>query len=100
LTNENRKREKRASPLFYVLKTFININVIKMQCIAGDDAVRATNDDASDCKRCAVNLGYWEDRYISLFVKAGERKAPEINRGYYARTRGVRLLIETFIKVC
>jgi [phosphatase 2A protein]-leucine-carboxy methyltransferase len=70
-----------------------------MHCIAGDDAVRATNDDASDCKRCAVNLGYWEDRYISLFVKAGERKAPEINRGYYARTRGVGLLIEAFIKV-
>ncbi|XP_059479780.1 leucine carboxyl methyltransferase 1 [Neocloeon triangulifer] len=69
-----------------------------MQCPVGDDAIRATNDDASECKRCAINLGYWQDKFINFFVKAGERKAPEINRGYYARCTAVGLLIEQFIK--
>lgn len=64
-----------------------------------DEAVQATNDDASECKRCAVQLGYWQDPYIQLFIKATERKAPEINRGYYARTMGVWYLLEKFLKV-
>ncbi|XP_065347665.1 leucine carboxyl methyltransferase 1 [Cloeon dipterum] len=68
-----------------------------MYCLAGDEAVRATNDDASECKRCAVNLGYWQDKFINFFIKAGERKAPEINRGYYARCTAVSLLIEKFL---
>lgn len=70
-----------------------------MHCPVGDDAVRATNDDASECKRCAVNLGYWEDKFINSFVKAGERKAPEINRGYYARCTAVSLLVDQFLQV-
>lgn len=64
-----------------------------------DEAVQATNDDASECKRCAVQLGYWEDPYIQLFIKGSERKAPEINRGYYARTMGVWHLLEKFLQV-
>lgn len=78
-----------------------------------DEAVIATNDDASECKRCesdelilflflvehlsisgAVQLGYWKDDYISCFVKNSIRKAPEINRGYYARVRGVEMCID------
>jgi [phosphatase 2A protein]-leucine-carboxy methyltransferase len=70
-----------------------------MHCAVGDDAVRATNDDASECKRCAVNLGYWDDKFINSFVKAGERKAPEINRGYYARCTAVALLVDQFLQV-
>lgn len=64
-----------------------------------DEAVQATNDDASECKRCAVQLGYWIDPYIQFFVKATDRKAPEINRGYYARIMGVWSLLEKFLKV-
>ncbi|KAK6618023.1 hypothetical protein RUM43_012381 [Polyplax serrata] len=63
-----------------------------------DEAVQATNDDASECKRCAVQLGYWIDPYIQFFVKATDRKAPEINRGYYARIMGVWSLLEKFLK--
>lgn len=66
--------------------------------MAGNEAVQATNDDASLCKRCAVQLGYWEDPYISLFVPKHERKTPEINRGYYARTKGVGLFIDKFLQ--
>lgn len=64
-----------------------------------DEAVIATNDDASDCKRCAVRLGYWKDDYIGYFVRNQERKAPEINRGYFARVKGVEMCVEKFLKV-
>lgn len=69
-----------------------------MSSMACNEGVQATNDDASECKRCAVQLGYWEDRYISLFVRAGEKKTPEINRGYYARAKGVEMFIDKFLK--
>uniref|UniRef100_A0A1B0CLG2 [phosphatase 2A protein]-leucine-carboxy methyltransferase n=2 Tax=Lutzomyia longipalpis TaxID=7200 RepID=A0A1B0CLG2_LUTLO len=63
-----------------------------------DEAVIATNDDASECKRSAVRLGYWQDDYLSFFIKnPAERKAPEINRGYFARVRGVEICIEKFL---
>lgn len=64
-----------------------------------DEAVRETNDDAASCKYAAVHLGYWKDPYIDLFTKAGNRKAPEINRGYYARVHGIRSLLLQFLKV-
>ncbi|KAM6897036.1 leucine carboxyl methyltransferase 1 [Xenentodon cancila] len=64
-----------------------------------DEAVRATCDDATTCKRFATSKGYWKDPYIQYFVRSvGERKAPEINRGYYARVQGVNLLLDAFIK--
>jgi [phosphatase 2A protein]-leucine-carboxy methyltransferase len=65
---------------------------------AEDDAVRATNDDAASCKRSAVQMNYWQDPYIHYFIKAGERKAPEINRGYYARVKGIQVLLRQFIQ--
>jgi [phosphatase 2A protein]-leucine-carboxy methyltransferase len=64
-----------------------------------DEAVQATNDDASECKRSAVKLGYWDDRFISVLVRGSERKPPEINRGYFARTQGVTYFIRQFLKV-
>uniref|UniRef100_A0A8C4WRG8 Leucine carboxyl methyltransferase 1 n=2 Tax=Gopherus evgoodei TaxID=1825980 RepID=A0A8C4WRG8_9SAUR len=72
-------------------------------CFAGseeaDEAVRGTCEDASICKRFAVSIGYWKDPYIQYFVRqAKERKAPEINRGYYARVHGVSQLLKAFLK--
>lgn len=64
-----------------------------------DESVQATNDDASECKRSAIKLGYWNDDYIASFIKSTERKAPEINRGYFARVKGVEILIEKFLQV-
>lgn len=64
-----------------------------------DEAVRATCDDATTCKRFATSKGYWKDSYVQYFVRSvGERKAPEINRGYYARVRGVNHLLDAFIR--
>ncbi|XP_031554492.1 leucine carboxyl methyltransferase 1-like [Actinia tenebrosa] len=62
-----------------------------------DDAVISTNDDATACKRFAVHMGYWEDKYIQYFAKVGDRKTPEINRGYYARIKGIFFLLDQFL---
>ncbi|XP_044836466.1 leucine carboxyl methyltransferase 1 isoform X2 [Mauremys mutica] len=51
------------------------------------------------CQGFAVSIGYWKDPYIQYFVRqAKERKAPEINRGYYARVHGVSQLLKAFLK--
>ncbi|XP_043567665.1 leucine carboxyl methyltransferase 1 isoform X2 [Chiloscyllium plagiosum] len=64
-----------------------------------DEAVRSTCDDATVCKRFAVSMNYWKDPYIQYFIKQpSERKAPEINRGYYARVKAVNILLDAFIK--
>ncbi|XP_041061596.1 leucine carboxyl methyltransferase 1 [Carcharodon carcharias] len=64
-----------------------------------DEAVRSTCDDATVCKRFAVSMNYWKDPYIQYFIKQpNERKAPEINRGYYARVKAVNILMDAFIK--
>ncbi|KAK5622967.1 Leucine carboxyl methyltransferase 1 [Crenichthys baileyi] len=64
-----------------------------------DEAVRATCDDATICKRFATSKGYWKDSCLQYFVRnVGERKAPEINRGYYARVKGVNLLLDAFLE--
>ncbi|KAI5631708.1 leucine carboxyl methyltransferase domain-containing protein [Phthorimaea operculella] len=67
---------------------------------AEDEAIIATNTDATECKRCAVELGYWKDEYIGFFCKRSERKAPEINRGYYARVKGMEMFIHQFLERC
>jgi len=66
----------------------------------GDEAVQATNDDATSCKLSAVSLGYWSDPFIPLMVKRGERRAPEMHLGYFARVAGVRLLMDKFFEAC
>ncbi|XP_065575869.1 leucine carboxyl methyltransferase 1-like [Artemia franciscana] len=64
-----------------------------------DLAIQATNDDATICKACAVNLGYWKDDFLQYFIKGKvSRKSPEINRGYYARVRAVYLAAKQFVK--
>ena len=50
-----------------------------------DDGVRATNNDAAQCKRWAVEKGYYQDNFIKYFVPTASSKTPEISRGYYAR---------------
>lgn len=63
------------------------------------EAVQSTNDDASECKKCAVDLNYWKDQYIQFFVRHYERKAPEINRGYFARVRSIDSIVKSFLQV-
>lgn len=68
----------------------------------GDEAIVATNDDAALCKYQAVSKGYYEDPYLEQFLtlkarNSSPRKAPEINRGYYARSASIAYLVEQFI---
>jgi len=64
-----------------------------------DDGVQATNCDATKSKYSAVKMGYWQDDFIQYFVTGYERKTPEINRGYYARIKGVAMFMDKFLKV-
>lgn len=65
-----------------------------------DQGVIGTNDDASACKRFAVDKGYWVDPYVSFFMqKTPQRKAPEISRGYYARVKSIQIIIEKFLQM-
>lgn len=70
-----------------------------MSRVPNDEAVQLTNDDATECKLSAVQLGYWQDPYLFYFARSSERKPPEINRGYFARKRGIELLVEKFLKL-
>lgn len=64
-----------------------------------DEAIKSTNDDAALCKRSAVQLGYWKDSFLQYFIKATDRKAPEINRGYYARVQAMKYLVDKTIEL-
>ncbi|RWS10780.1 leucine carboxyl methyltransferase 1-like protein [Dinothrombium tinctorium] len=69
--------------------------------IAGDEGVIRTNDDATNCKRYAIEVGYWKDPFIECFhsgFNKFERKTPEINRGYFARVFSINYLIMKFIR--
>ncbi|KAJ1532223.1 hypothetical protein ONE63_000841 [Megalurothrips usitatus] len=70
-----------------------------MSRVPNDEAVQLTNDDATECKQSAVQLGYWQDPYLFHFVRGAQRKPPEINRGYFARKRGIEILVEKFLKL-
>ncbi|KAI9333921.1 leucine carboxyl methyltransferase 1 [Zopfochytrium polystomum] len=68
---------------------------------SSDDAVRATNDDAALCRMSAVSLGYVTDPFISHFIKRGTpfRKPPIINRGTYARSTAIDVLVAAFLQL-
>lgn len=58
---------------------------------SSDDAVRSTNDDATACKLSAVHIGYYTDPFVTCFARLS-RKAPLINRGYFARVNAIESL--------
>ncbi|KAH9300278.1 hypothetical protein KI387_011861, partial [Taxus chinensis] len=61
------------------------------------DAVQATNDDATASKLSCVKKGYIKDNYVHLFVRRQVKRAPIINRGYYARWAAMRKLLFQFL---
>ncbi|KAK3234944.1 hypothetical protein CYMTET_54823 [Cymbomonas tetramitiformis] len=62
-----------------------------------DRAVRGTNDDATVSKLSCVQLGYFEDDFLKYFVRRASKRAPIINRGYYARVSAFRTLVQQFL---
>ncbi|XP_070424478.1 leucine carboxyl methyltransferase 1-like [Equus przewalskii] len=70
----------------------------RSSCSPDTDDQGACEDDAI-WERFAVSIGHWHDPYIQHFVRLSkERKAPEINRGYFARVHGVTQLIRAFLR--
>lgn len=63
-----------------------------------DAAVQATNDEASTSKLSCVKKGYMQDEYVQYFVRRPTRRAPIINRGYYARWASIRKLLMQFLE--
>ncbi|XP_065831277.1 leucine carboxyl methyltransferase 1-like [Oscarella lobularis] len=61
------------------------------------DGVAATNEDATACKRFAVDKGYWDDPFIASLSRPAQRKSPEISRGYYARIKAIETLVLRFL---
>lgn len=61
-------------------------------------AVQATNDDATASKLSCVTKGYISDDFVHLFVRRSVKRAPIINRGYYARWATMRKLLLQFLE--
>lgn len=60
---------------------------LKAAFLSVDGQVQHTNDDSVVSKRSAVVQGYFDDKYLRLFVGAKARRSPLINRGYYLRMK-------------
>ena len=63
--------------------------------------VQATNDTSLVSKCSAMSLGYlpgheWLAAFKHCFTKRGARRAPQINRGYYARVRCIERVVRNF----
>ncbi|TAQ91057.1 hypothetical protein B7494_g618 [Chlorociboria aeruginascens] len=66
--------------------------------IQHDQTIQATDTDASVSRLSAVSLGYLDDPYAEYFVTgSGTRRLPIINRGTYARTTALDILILNFL---
>jgi len=63
-----------------------------------DAPIQQTNDDAQISKLSAVEVGYMKDNFVRLFVKKPMKRAPLINRGYFARSYALDNLIDRFLK--
>ncbi|VDM61926.1 unnamed protein product [Angiostrongylus costaricensis] len=67
-----------------------------------DYSIQRTNDDATQCKLAAVQLGYWKDEFLSRFVQRcptnSFRRDPEISIGYWARVSVINHLVERFVE--
>jgi len=64
-----------------------------------DEGVQVTNDDANISKASAAKLGYYDDPFVQVFVGPNsQRRAPLINRGYYARVQAITSIIRSFLK--
>ena len=50
------------------------------------------------CCRSCINLGYFEDDFLRLFVRRRTKRPPIINRGYFARVQAIRQVIDCFVE--
>ncbi|KAK3318666.1 S-adenosyl-L-methionine-dependent methyltransferase [Apodospora peruviana] len=66
-----------------------------------DAAIQGTDTDAAVSRLSAVELGYLQDPFASLFVQQAAmpptRRLPIINRGTYTRTTAIDKVVERFL---
>ncbi|KAG0649123.1 Leucine carboxyl methyltransferase 1 [Hyphodiscus hymeniophilus] len=63
-----------------------------------DLSIQATDTDAAVSRLSAVSMGYLDDPFAPFFVNGqGTRRLPIINRGTYARTNALDILIDAFL---
>ena len=62
-------------------------------------SIQQTASDAAISKLSSVNLGYYDDPFIQHFVPKEQvlRRAPLINRGYFARVQALDLIVARFL---
>ena len=66
--------------------------------VESDACIRSTAADAILSKCSAVDKGYFDDPFVRFFApKKGIRRAPLINRGYYARFKAIDTILDRFL---
>ncbi|KAH7149943.1 leucine carboxyl methyltransferase 1 [Dactylonectria estremocensis] len=69
--------------------------------ITHEAAIQGTDTDAAVSRLSAVDMGYLDDQYAPYFVQSLEgpapRRLPIINRGTYARTTALDILVDSFL---
>ena len=66
-----------------------------------DKSIQQTDHDASNSRVSAVELGYLDDPFASIFHSTGDsapKRYPIINRGTYVRTTSIDALVTQFLK--
>ncbi|CAO0795251.1 unnamed protein product [Mucor circinelloides] len=75
------------------------MNFLDDEVKTSDDIVRGTNDDATVSRLSAVNLGYFQDPFVKLFVKKPTRRSPIINRGTFIRSYAIDSIVSQFLNM-
>lgn len=55
-----------------------------------------TNDEASKTKLALSKKGYIDDPFVKYFCQSPMKRAPEINRGYFARVYSILHSVKSF----
>ncbi|OQV19208.1 tRNA wybutosine-synthesizing protein 4 [Hypsibius exemplaris] len=62
-----------------------------------DKQIQKTNDFSSVSKYSMCAAGYVDDRFLQHFVAKKVKRAPTINRGYYARMKAIDTVVLDFL---
>mmetsp|Transcript_2624 Transcript_2624/g.6165 ORF Transcript_2624/g.6165 Transcript_2624/m.6165 type:complete len:362 (-) Transcript_2624:88-1173(-) len=68
--------------------------------MADDSGVQSTTEDSAISKFSSVTLGYYDDPFVRHVVRFPVKRAPIINRGYYARVSAMRASLLSFLESC
>jgi len=72
---------------------------VHLRSMGDETEVRATAGDAVRCKWSMVEKGYMKDGFVCNFIplRRPRRASPLINRGTYARTKVIEIVVKQFL---